>query len=92
MRRRDFAVDILRSFTLNFRELITLVLGVSVGLIYALLYYICILVGTFVIILPLSAYLCFVQVPRYNVKGELKPEEWMTITTIGACIVPVCLF
>ncbi|KAH8983364.1 major facilitator superfamily domain-containing protein [Lactarius akahatsu] len=47
-----------------------------------------IFVGTFVIF----AYLYFVQEPKYNDKGELKPEERMPIAIVDALILPVCPF
>ncbi|KAH9177159.1 major facilitator superfamily domain-containing protein [Lactarius sanguifluus] len=51
-----------------------------------------IFVGTFVIILPFFAYLYFVQEPKYNDKGELKPKKRMPAAIVGALILPVCLF
>ncbi|KAI9430831.1 putative caffeine resistance protein 5 [Lactarius indigo] len=51
-----------------------------------------ILIGTCVIIPPFFAYLYFVQEPKYNTKGELKPEERMPIAIVGALILPICLF
>jgi DHA1 family multidrug resistance protein-like MFS transporter len=50
-----------------------------------------IFVGTLVLIPPFFAYLYFVQEPKYNDKGELKPEERMPIAIFGAFIVPICL-
>ena len=41
---------------------------------------------------PFFAYLCYVQEPKYNDKGELKLEERMPIATVGALLVPICLF
>jgi len=40
---------------------------------------------------PFFAYLYFVQEPKYNKNGELKPEERMPAAIVGALIVPVCL-
>jgi DHA1 family multidrug resistance protein-like MFS transporter len=51
-----------------------------------------IFVGTLILIPPFFAYLYFVQEPKYNDKGELKPEERMPIAIFGAFIVPICLF
>ncbi|KAI9430829.1 putative caffeine resistance protein 5 [Lactarius indigo] len=51
-----------------------------------------IFVGVFILIPPFFAYLYYVQEPKYNEKGELKPEERMPIAIVGAFIVPVCLF
>ncbi|KAH8984843.1 multidrug resistance protein-like protein [Lactarius akahatsu] len=50
-----------------------------------------IFVGVFMVIPPFFAYLYFVQEPKYNEKGELKPEERMPIAIVGALIVPICL-
>jgi DHA1 family multidrug resistance protein-like MFS transporter len=50
-----------------------------------------IFVGTLILIPPFFAYLYFVQEPKYNDKGELKPEERMPIAIFGAFIVPICL-
>ncbi|KAN0138990.1 Major facilitator superfamily domain containing protein [Lactarius tabidus] len=50
-----------------------------------------IFVGTLILIPPFFAYLYFVQEPKYNEKGELKPEERMPIAIFGAFIVPICL-
>ncbi|KAF8259744.1 MFS transporter [Lactarius quietus] len=51
-----------------------------------------IFVGTIVLIPPFFAYLYFVQEPKYNEKGELKPEERMPVAIFGAFIVPISLF
>ncbi|KAH9003705.1 putative caffeine resistance protein 5 [Lactarius hatsudake] len=48
--------------------------------------------GAFIVIPPFFAYLYYVQEPKYNDNGELKPEERMPIAIVGAFIVPVCLF
>ncbi|KAH9026593.1 putative caffeine resistance protein 5 [Lactarius pseudohatsudake] len=50
-----------------------------------------IFVGIFMVIPPFFAYLYFVQEPKYNEKGELKPEERMPIAIVGALVVPICL-
>jgi len=49
-------------------------------------------VGSFVVIPPFFAYLYYVQEPKYNDKGELKPEERMPVAIVGALLVPICLF
>ena len=51
-----------------------------------------IFVGTLILIPPFFWYLYYVQEPKYNDKGELKPEERMPIAIFGAFIVPICLF
>jgi DHA1 family multidrug resistance protein-like MFS transporter len=40
---------------------------------------------------PFFAYLYYVQEPKYNEKGDLKPEERMPVAIVGALIVPICL-
>jgi len=49
-------------------------------------------VGSFIVIPPFFAYLYYVQEPKYNDKGELKPEERMPVAIVGALLVPICLF
>jgi DHA1 family multidrug resistance protein-like MFS transporter len=41
---------------------------------------------------PFFAYLYYVQEPKYNANGELKPEERMPVAIVGALLVPICLF
>ncbi|KAI0287569.1 MFS transporter [Russula brevipes] len=48
-------------------------------------------VGAFIVMPPFFAYLYFVQEPKYNENGELKPEERMPAAIVGALIVPICL-
>ena len=49
-------------------------------------------VGAFVVMPPFFAYLYYVQEPKYNANGELKPEERMPAAIVGAFIVPISLF
>jgi DHA1 family multidrug resistance protein-like MFS transporter len=49
-------------------------------------------VGAFVVMPPFFAYLYYVQEPKYNENGELKPEERMPAAIVGALLVPICLF
>ncbi|KAH9968573.1 benomyl/methotrexate resistance protein [Russula compacta] len=49
-------------------------------------------VGAFIFIPPFFAYLYYVQEPKYNANGELKPEERMPVAIVGALLVPICLF
>jgi DHA1 family multidrug resistance protein-like MFS transporter len=49
-------------------------------------------IGAFLAIPPFFVYLYYVQEPRYNANGELKPEERMPVAIVGTLIVPVCLF
>ena len=48
-------------------------------------------VGAFLVMPPFFAYLYYVQEPKYNEKGELRPEERMPVAIVGALIVPICL-
>jgi len=48
-------------------------------------------VGSFVAMPPYFAYLYYVQEPKYNDKGELKPEERMPIAIFAALLVPICI-
>ena len=48
-------------------------------------------VGAFLVMPPFFAYLYYVQEPKYNEKGDLKPEERMPVAIVGALIVPICL-
>ncbi|KAH9990345.1 major facilitator superfamily domain-containing protein [Russula vinacea] len=102
MSPRDLAVDVLvRPFALNFQEPIVFALNAYIGLIYALLY---IWFESFPVQLlgcpssvfhwripvmpPFFAYLYYVQEPKYNENGELKPEERMPVAIVGALLVP----
>jgi multidrug resistance protein len=49
-------------------------------------------VGAFLVMPPFFAYLYYVQEPKYNENGELKPEERMPVAIVGALLVPICLF
>jgi DHA1 family multidrug resistance protein-like MFS transporter len=49
-------------------------------------------VGAFLVMPPFFAYLYYVQEPKYNENGELKPEERMPAAIVGALLVPICLF
>jgi len=49
-------------------------------------------VGAFIVLPPFFAYLYYVQESKYNVNGELKPEERMSVAIVGALLVPICLF
>jgi len=49
-------------------------------------------VGAFVVMPPFFAYLYYVQEPKYDANGELKPEERMPVAIVGAFLVPICLF
>ena len=49
-------------------------------------------VGAFVVMPPFFAYLYYVQEPKYNANGELRPEERMPVAIVGALLVPICLF
>jgi DHA1 family multidrug resistance protein-like MFS transporter len=49
-------------------------------------------VCAFIVMPPFFAYLYYVQEPKYNVNGELKPEERTPVAIVGALLVPVCLF
>ena len=49
-------------------------------------------VGAFLVMPPFFAYLYYVQEPKYNANGELKPEERMPVAIVGALLVPICLF
>ena len=51
-----------------------------------------IFVGALVVVPPFFAYLYYVQEPKYNDKGELKPEERMPITIVSAFLIHICLF
>ncbi|KAI0299065.1 major facilitator superfamily domain-containing protein [Multifurca ochricompacta] len=51
-----------------------------------------IFIGAFVVMPPFFAYLYYVQEPKYNDKGELKPEERMPVAIFGALLVPISLF
>ena len=50
-----------------------------------------IFVGALVVMPPFFAYLYYVQEPKYNDKGELKPEERMPVAIFGAFLIPICL-
>ena len=50
-----------------------------------------IFVGALVVMPPFFAYLYYVQEPKYNDKGELKPEERMPAAIFGAFLVPICM-
>src|SRR5712671_139233 len=49
-------------------------------------------VGSFLAMPPFFAYLYYVQEPKYNEHGELKPEERMPVAIVGSLLVPICLF
>jgi MFS transporter, DHA1 family, multidrug resistance protein len=49
-------------------------------------------IGAFVFMPPFFAYLYYVQEPKYNENGELKPEERMPAAIVGALLVPISLF
>jgi DHA1 family multidrug resistance protein-like MFS transporter len=49
-------------------------------------------VGAFIVMPPFFAYLYYVQEPKYNANGELRPEERMPVAIVGALLVPICLF
>jgi DHA1 family multidrug resistance protein-like MFS transporter len=49
-------------------------------------------VGAFIIMPPFFAYPYYVQEPKYNVNGELKPEERTPVAIVGTLLVPICLF
>jgi len=49
-------------------------------------------VGAFIVMPPFFAYLYYVQEPKYNDKGELKPDERIPVAIVGALLVPICLF
>ena len=49
-------------------------------------------IGAFLFMPPFFAYLYYVQEPKYNANGELKPEERMPVAIIGSLLVPICLF
>ena len=49
-------------------------------------------VGAFVVMPPFFAYLYYVQEPKYDANGELKPEERMPAAIVGAFLVPISLF
>jgi DHA1 family multidrug resistance protein-like MFS transporter len=49
-------------------------------------------IGAFLFIPPFFAYLYYVQEPKYNENGELKPEERMPVAIVGALLVPISLF
>jgi MFS transporter, DHA1 family, multidrug resistance protein len=51
-----------------------------------------IFVGALITIPPFFAYMYWVQEPKYNDKGELKPEQRMPVAIFGAFLVPICLF
>ncbi|KAI0255604.1 major facilitator superfamily domain-containing protein [Lactifluus subvellereus] len=51
-----------------------------------------IFVGALIVMPPFFAYLYYVQEPKYNDKGELKPEERMPVAILGAFLIPICLF
>jgi len=48
-------------------------------------------VGSFIVVPPYFAYLYFVQEPKYDDKGELKPEKRMPIAIVAALLVPICI-
>jgi DHA1 family multidrug resistance protein-like MFS transporter len=45
-------------------------------------------VGAFLVMPPFFAYLYYVQEPKYNENGELKPEECMPVAIVGTLLVP----
>ena len=49
-------------------------------------------IGAFLVMPPFFAYLYYVQEPKYNENGELKPEERMPVAIVGALLVPISLF
>ncbi|KAH9976874.1 major facilitator superfamily domain-containing protein [Lactifluus volemus] len=49
-------------------------------------------IGSFIVMPPFFAYLYYVQEPKYNDKGELKPEERMPVAIFGAILLPISLF
>ncbi|KAI0270545.1 MFS transporter [Gloeopeniophorella convolvens] len=49
-------------------------------------------VGAFLVMPPFFTYLYYVQEPKYNENGELRPEERMPVAIVGAFLVPICLF
>jgi MFS transporter, DHA1 family, multidrug resistance protein len=51
-----------------------------------------ILVGVFVVIPPFFWYMNRYLEPKFNDKGELKPEERLPPAFIGAFCIPICLF
>lgn len=51
-----------------------------------------ILVGAIVVLPPYCAYLYYAVEPKFNDKGEIKPEERLPFAFVGAFLVPVALF
>ncbi|KAI0068449.1 MFS transporter [Artomyces pyxidatus] len=51
-----------------------------------------VLIGAFLVMPPFFAYLYYYQEPKYNVNGELKPEERMPVAIVGALLVPIVMF
>jgi MFS transporter, DHA1 family, multidrug resistance protein len=49
-------------------------------------------IGSFTVMPPFFAYLYYIQEPKYNDKGELKPEERMPVAIFGAILLPISLF
>jgi MFS transporter, DHA1 family, multidrug resistance protein len=49
-------------------------------------------IGSLVVLTPFFAYLYYIQEPKYNDKGELKPEERMPVAIFGAFLLPISLF
>lgn len=51
-----------------------------------------ILVGVMIAVPPYCAYIYYVQEPKFNEKGELKPEHRLPPAFVGAFLVPISLF
>ena len=107
MSRRNLAVDVLvRPFALNVYVglIFTLLYVWSESFLFVFLgiyhwreqlfgpSFLGLFVGAFIVKLPFFAYLYYVQDPKYNDKGELKPDERIPVAIVGAFLVPTCLF
>lgn len=51
-----------------------------------------ILVGAIIVLPPYCAYSYYVIEPKFNEKGELKPEERLPFAFVGAFLIPISLF
>lgn len=51
-----------------------------------------ILVGGFIILPFFFAYLYYIQEPKFNENGEIKPEKRLPPAFVGAFCIPICLF
>ena len=49
-------------------------------------------VSEFIVMPPFFAYLHYVQEPKYNDEGGLKPEERMPVAVVGVLLVTICFF